>query len=209
MKLLKKIPEAAMVAAFLKAEFSSMRFSDNLKKAMEKLGVAEKVITEPDLQNKAENELRARVLGEYRGYGQNREIFEDVPDNLIWYDAELKREEIGDLHYVDYSYWNELTDHTHQVKDAVANIQKGKIVFNVSHDRFWAVSQLIRQAKHDFEPMIVWGNSKDSTLEIIEGHLRATAFGLAEDEAPETIKVIVGLRPMSFNRLPEMLNLRN
>lgn len=183
-----------MVAAFLKAEFSSVRFSDDLKKAMKKLGVAEKVVTEPDLEDEVENELRARVLGAYRGYGQNREMFQDVPDNLKWYEADLKREEIGDLHYVDYSYWNELTDHTHCVKDAVANIQKGKMVFNVSNDRFLTVSQLIRQAKHDFGPMILWGDSKDSTMEIIEGHLRATAFGLAEDKAPETIKVIVGLR---------------
>jgi hypothetical protein len=197
MKLLKKIPEAAMVAAFLKAEFSSTRFSHELKQAMKKLGVAEKVVAEPNLENETDNKLRARVLGEYRGYGQNREMFQDVPDNLKWYEAELKREEIGDLHYVDYSYWNELTNHTHCVKDAIANIQKGKIVFNVSNDKFWAVSQLIRQAKHDFEPMILWGDSKGSTLEVLEGHLRATAFGLAGDEAPETIKVIVGLRQPS------------
>jgi hypothetical protein len=161
---------------------------------MKKLNIAERVIIKPDLKNETENELRARALGEYRGYGQHREMFQDVPDNLHWYEAELKRKEIGNLRYVDYSYWNELTDHTHCVRDAVANIQKGKSVFDVSHDRFWSVSQLIRQAKHDFEPMILWGDDKDSTLEIIEGHLRATTFGLAEDEAPETIKVIVGLR---------------
>lgn len=183
-----------MVAAYLKAEFSSARFGDELKKAMKELGVAENVVTRPDLKNEAENEQRARVLGAYRGYGQNREMFQDVPDNLNWYEAELRREEIGDLHYVDYSYWNELSDHTHRVKDAVANIQKGKVVFNVSHDRFLTVSQLIREAKHNFEPMILWGDSKDSTLKIIEGHLRATAFGLAGNDAPSTIRVIVGLR---------------
>lgn len=49
-----------MVATFLKAEFSSMRFSNELKRAMKKLGVAEKVITEPALENEVENELRAR-----------------------------------------------------------------------------------------------------------------------------------------------------
>ena len=92
-----------------------------------------------------------------------------------------------------YSYWNELTDHTHRVKDAVTNIRKDKIVFNVSHDRFNIVAEDIRQGKHNFEPMIVWGDSKDSTLTILEGHLRATAFGLAGGTAPETIKVIVGL----------------
>ncbi len=183
-----------MVAAFLKAELASTRFSDELKKAANKLGVPVKVISDPDVESEAENESRARVLGEYRGYKQNHKIFKGFPDDLTWYDAELVRGEIGALHYIDYSYWNELTNRTHRVKDAVANIQKGKIVFNVSHDRFWAVTEDIRQGKHDFESIIAWGDSKDSILTILEGHLRATAFGLAGDKTPETIKVIIGLR---------------
>lgn len=198
MKLLNKIPEAAMVAAFLKAEFSSVRFGNELKEAMGMLGTTEGLVSDPNIEDEAENELRARVLGEYRGYRQNRKIFKGFPDNLTWYEAELTRAEIGDLHYVDYSYWNELTDHTHRVKDAVANINKGKVVFNVNHDRFWAVTEDIRQGKHDFEPMIVWGDSQDSTLTILEGHLRATAYGLAGAKAPAIIKVIIGLREPKF-----------
>jgi hypothetical protein len=194
MKLLKEIPETAMVAAYLKAELTSVRFSGELKAAMKKLGVAKKVIAEPELKNETENELRARVLGEYRGYSQNREMFEDVPANLTWYAAELTRSEIGDLHYVDYSYWNELTDRTHRVKDGTANIRKGKIVFSVSNGRFLAVAEGIRQGRYKFEPIILWGDSKDATLTILEGHLRATALSLAAEKAPETIKVIIGLK---------------
>lgn len=194
MKLLEKIPEAAMVAAFLKAELTSVRFSDELKKAMNNLGVREEVIDNPNIEDEAENELRAQVLGYYRGYNQNREMFSDLPEDLTWYVAELERKEIGDLKYVDYSYWNELTDHTHLVKDGVKNIQKGKIVFDVPNDRFLAVAEKIRQGEYDFEPMILWGKDERSPLTILEGHLRATAFGLAGLNAPETITVIVGLQ---------------
>ena len=52
MKLLKKVPEAAMVAAFLKAEYSSPRFKDDLKKAMQSLAVDEAVITYADTTSK-------------------------------------------------------------------------------------------------------------------------------------------------------------
>lgn len=197
MKLLKEVPEAAMVATFLKAELSSARFSDELKKVMNALDVAEVVIFEPNLESKADNELRAQVLGDYRGYGQNRKIFEGFPADLHWYEAALAHEEIDGLQYVDYSYWNELTDHTRLVKNAVANIQKGRVVFNVSNDRFLAVADEIRHGKHDFEPMILWGKSEGSPLTILEGHLRATAFGLAGDKAPNMIRVIVGLNDKS------------
>lgn len=194
MKLVKMIPEAAMVAAFLKAEFSSKRFSAELKKAMSKVGLSEKMVVEPDLESDAENELRARVLGVYRGYRLNRGIFEHFPDDLVWYEAELTREELNNLHYVDYSYWNELTDHTHRVGDAAVNIQNGKIVFGVSNDPYVAVAETIRRRRHNFEPMILWSKEDDTTLTILEGHLRATAFGLAGPQAPDTIKVIVGLQ---------------
>jgi hypothetical protein len=195
MKVLRKVPEAVMVAAFLKAEFSSPRFSGELRKVMQSLGADEAVIAHPDTTNMQENELRARLLGAYRGYQQDREMFDGVPANLAWHEAEITPQEIGDLRYVDYSYWNELTNGTHLVKDGVKNIQKGKIVFGVTHDRFWAVTDLIRGGEQDFEPMILWGQDSDSPLEILEGHLRATAFALAGDKAPDAIRVLVGLAP--------------
>jgi len=193
MKLLKKIPESTMVAAYLKAELHSERFSDDLKRAAEKLGVNEAIILTPNLEDDHENELRAQVFGDYRGYKQNREMFTGFPDDLAWYEAELDREEVGNLRYVDYSYWNELTDQTHLVKDAVKNIQKGKIVFDVSNDRFLRFADKIAHGEYEVEPFIVWGNDTHSPLELLEGHLRATALGLAGDKAPEHIKVIVGL----------------
>ncbi len=194
MKLLAQIPETVMVAAFLKAELYSERFAGDLKKVMNNLGVAEQLIASPDTQNDQENDLRAKTLGDYRGYEQNREIFTDFPDDLTWYNAALTRDEIGNLQYVDYSYWNELTDHTHLVKDAVKNIQQGKVVFDVSNERFLKLVDKIRNNEHNFEPIILWGKDKHSPLTILEGHLRATAFGLAGDEAPESIPAVVGFR---------------
>lgn len=194
MKLIVQVAESSMVAAFLKAELDSDRFADELKQAMAKLGISEEIVANPSLKNEQETQLRTRLLGDYRGYKQNREIFTDFPDSMSWYDAELTREEIGDLRYVDYSYWNELTDHTHLVRDAVENIRQGKVVFNVSNERFHALSAKIENGEHDFERIILWGEDKDSPLTILEGHLRATAFGLAGDKAPELIPAIVGLK---------------
>ena len=182
-----------MVATYLKAEISSARFSADVKEAMRTFGVEESAITHPDLTSGRENALRAKVLGAYRGYGRNREMFEGVPDHLTWYEAELTRAEIGNLRYVDYSYWNELTDNTHMVKDGVKNIRKGKVVFGVSNDRFLTFAEKVRNGEYEVEPMILWGQNIASTPEILEGHLRATAFGLAGEKAPATTHVLIGL----------------
>lgn len=182
-----------MVAAYLKAEISSDRFSSDIRQAMISFGVSELTITHPNTQNPRQNALRAEVLGSYRGYRQNRDMFENVPNNLTWYKAELARQEIDDLRYVDYSYWNELTDNTHIVRAGVENIKKGKIVFGVPNNRFFALAEEIRRGRHDFGPVILWGQDIASPLEILEGHLRATALGLAGEEAPAAVEAIIGL----------------
>jgi len=192
-ELLREISEADMVAAFLRAEITSPRFSGKLAEAMEAAGAREVQIAQPDTTNDSDNEVRAQVLGYYRGYRHNRWLFGGFPDNLHWYKARLPREEIGDLRYVDYSYWNELTDNTHLVKDGVANIRKDKVVSDVSNHNYLTVADAIRHGRHDFEPIIVWGEAVSAPLEILEGHLRATAFGLAAEKAPTVIPVIVGL----------------
>lgn len=203
MKLLDHIPEPAMVAAFLKAELSSERFAPELRKHMQQLGIAEAIIANPDTHNQHQNEQRAQLLGNYRGYKQNRELFKDFPDNLTWYEAELTRDDIAQLHYVDYSYWNELTGGTHLVKDAVKNIQNGTAVLGVSNERFMKVAEKIKHDERDFEPMIIYGTDAHAPFTILEGHLRATAFGLAGDEAPETVTVITGL-----SKAPSRLSLK-
>lgn len=192
MNLLHTVPDSAMVAAFLKAELYSERFSADLKQAMQHVGVGEALVVHPDLHDDRQNELRAALLGQHRGYQQGHDMFEGVPERMTWYAAELSRDEIGQARYVDYDYWNELTDHTRLVKEAVRNIQNGKTVFDVSNDRFLAVAEQIKRHGYSFEPMILWATDRDAPLELLEGHLRATAYYLAGEQAPHTIRAIVG-----------------
>lgn len=193
MKLLTQVPESHMVATFLKGELTSTRFGDELRSIMNRLGIDKTILETPNLNDETENAKRTQLLGEYRGYGQNDKIFTNFPTKMTWYKAVLARDEIGELRYVDYSYWNELTDHTHLVKDAVNNIQNGKIVFDVPNDAFLELEEKIRKGKVKFEPIILWGKDESSPLTILEGHLRATALGLAAEKAPDTIDAIVGM----------------
>jgi hypothetical protein len=192
-KLCHQIPESAMVAVFLRGEIQSERFAHELLSVMNKLNVPERVVVEPDLQVQHENQLRDELLGDYRGYKQDRKLFEGFPIDLAWFRAELRREEIGGLRYIDYSYWNELTNNTRLVRDAVDNIQAGRVVFNVSNDPFLSLADTIKQNGYDLEPVILWGKDKHSPLSILEGHARTTALGLAGEEAPAIIPAIVGL----------------
>ncbi len=112
MRLIAEITEQEMVATFLQAEIRSERFGPDLAQLMHRDGMSPTVIEQPDLMNADENAYRLRLLGEFRGYGQNRDLFENYPSHVAWQRVALTPEELLQVKYIDYSYWNEISNGT-------------------------------------------------------------------------------------------------
>lgn len=184
MKVVKKSSGDEATLEWLKAELNSLRFSEDLHTALEALGYDENIITSADLDNEQENEIRWRILKSYRSW-LDRDF-----NNYQWEEVELSREEVSDLSYIDYSYWNELSNGTRKVGRAAMNIIAGKIVFNVPNDRFFSVAKLV-EAGTTFLPIIIVSDQTNPSGEILEGHMRATGYVLAE-QAKQPLKAILG-----------------
>ncbi|KKP69200.1 MAG: hypothetical protein UR66_C0001G0082 [Candidatus Moranbacteria bacterium GW2011_GWE1_35_17] len=191
MNLTGKISENEMIAEFLKAEYSSERFNSRLKSLLDKYSADHKLITEPNLKNKDDNIFRKTLLGEYRGYGRNQELFENFPNDVQWHIALLTPEELKQAKYIAYDYWKELTDGSRLAIDAVKNIQAGKEIFNQSNERFLSVAEAIKNGVK-FPRLIFLASDKDSSVVVLEGHLRLTAFLLEPEFIPKNLEVIVG-----------------
>jgi hypothetical protein len=201
MNLIEPVSEDVMVAVFLKSEYDSAKCSPDLKRSMQNLQIEDSdLITSPDVSNESDNRVRAMLLGDYRGYRQDWQIFTGFPNNISWFTGELETHEIGKLHYVDYSYWNELTDNTHVVRDAVSNIRHGRTACGISNDGLIALADHIAEHGYTFEPVILTKAHEENHFVILEGHHRATALGLAGERGPLTIPVVVGLSSRSSER---------
>ena len=147
MNILRASSEDEMILEYLKAEYRSERFSEQIEKAMEKLSLDESVILSADLNNAAENTARKSLLGEFRGYGQNRELFENFPDEIQW------SFDLGSIRYIDYSYWNELSQGTHSPLTAARTIQNGIEIYGQSNAGFVRAAEYKRRreiSKTDF-----------------------------------------------------------
>lgn len=84
MEILRESSEDEMILEFLKAESTSERFSEKLTESMERFGNAVKLINGADLSDETENRQRKKLLGDFRGYGENRELFERFPQVTEW-----------------------------------------------------------------------------------------------------------------------------
>lgn len=159
-----------MVLEWLKAELESARFSANLKQSLQELGETESLITNADLDDEGQNKRRLDVLKEYRDW------FKADVNKFGWQLVELNQQEAGDLKYIHYDYWNELSGDTRLVQKAAENIRAGLVVFDVPNDGFYSVAQAV-EAGRDFPPIIIV--EQDGEQEIVEGHVRATGYVLA------------------------------
>jgi len=180
--------EDEMVACFLLGELTSRRFGAGIRRALAAVGESEHLLTDADLDDAVANRARRDLLGATRGYGENRDVFEDFPARVRWIRAVLAPDELARVRYIEYSYWNELSGGSRLPGDAAKRIQAGVRVFGVSNRRFVAAARAVRRGE-PFSPLILAGRRRD-TLVCLEGHLRLTAYALAG--FPVEVQCLVG-----------------
>ena len=190
MKIGKQISSDVMVAEFLRAEIDSDRFGDGVKKVLVDKGYSEELITK-SIYNQEDNEKRRSVLAECRGYCENKNIFENFPDDVRWFEGTINVEDLDSIKYIYWDWWLELTSGTRLIKDAVRNINGGKEVGELEVKRFAQILARIKEGKEISRPIIV-AKDKDSQMVILEGHARLTAYGLDRTVFPEEMSVIFG-----------------
>ncbi|MEU9480925.1 hypothetical protein [Streptomyces sp. NPDC048191] len=183
--------EDEMIACFLSGELSSRRFGRTLRSHLTGGGQPEQLLTHPDFSDAGANHARRALLAATRGYGENRDLFENFPAQVTWIRALLSADETAGVRYLDYSYWVELSGGSRRPTDAAARIKAGLRAFDVPNELFVdAARALIRGER--FPPVILVGEGQDN-LVCLEGHLRLTAYALAG--FPTDVECLIGTAP--------------
>lgn len=195
MKIIRQSSSPEVVLAWLRAELSTGRSKDSdakqtikeeIASALARHGVDVTLIANADLQNEEDNLSRLAVLQTYRDWMQ------DDLDTYDWQLVALSADDVRKLHYIDYSYWNELSKNTHEVGVGADNVRNGAIIFDVPNDTFWSIAKAFEAGK-TFEPIIVFKENDDDPGRIIEGHARSTGYLLATD-LEQSLMAIIGIK---------------
>jgi hypothetical protein len=192
MRFADPIAETEMVAHFLHTELGSERFGAAIRRLLERRQLTPKLIEQPDLRNAAENRLRADLLGEWRGYGRDRDVFKDLPDDIQWWRAFLSAADLECIKYLNDPYWIAFSGGSRLVRDAATRILAGTMPDVAAGYR--SLAQAL-EAGARFPDLILLYNPKEDELVVLEGHVRVTAYAvyllLSKDTALE-LSVLVG-----------------
>jgi hypothetical protein len=183
-----------MVSLFLRTELPAARFRDSLRALLDQTGLPERLITDPNLDDPAENAAREQLLTQHREYGTRAGLFEGFPHDVRWEWMAITPAELATVRYVDYDYWVELPGGSRLAADAAPRIRAGVAPFGVSSE--WALG--MAQAFADearFPPLILVTADPAGGLVVLEGHVRLTAYMLRQDRLPPELEVLVGSSP--------------
>lgn len=173
MNLIRKTNEAEMILEFLKGELNSKRFNENLNNAINELGLDSNIILNGNINDDQENIDRLKIMKKFRGY-PDEELFERFPKIEEWKYLELNEKDIDNIYYIDYDYWNELSNGTSKPVEAAKVIKSGKEIYEVSNQPFL---DGVEYNKINKFPPVILITCNDEKYLIIEGHSRMTVYG--------------------------------
>lgn len=176
MKIIKNSNEDEMIACFLNGEILSNRFGNNLRKTIAKLKYDQRIIDYPNLDNQVENQKRKHILSEFRNYDKNDGLFKNFPTINKYVIVEFESKDLKNIRYINYDYWNELSNGTGSPLVASKNIMLGKTVFNVSNESFFDGANLLKSGVK-FRPCILLTADYNSFI-VLEGHSRITCYAM-------------------------------
>jgi hypothetical protein len=171
MRWIRPSSEAEMVALFLRTELSAARFRDALRALLERAGLPERVVSDPDLDDPAENQARWQLLTWHRDYGTRTGLFDGFPDDVCWEWMAITPAELARVRYIDYDYWVQLSGGTRLAVDAAPRIRAGVAPFGVASDWALGMAEAVAAGAR-FPPLILVTTEPDSDLVVLEGHAR-------------------------------------
>ena len=186
MKLIKNTNESEMILEFLKGELNSNRFNNDLNKVLNKLNIDCNIITNGNILNLEENKLRLKIMKEYRGF-PDKELFERFPKVIDWKYVSLSEEDLDNIYYIDYDYWNLLSNNTSRPSEAVKVIKNGIEVYDISNQPFLDGVEYLKN--NTFPPLILLTCNDEKYL-IIEGHSRMTIYAFIPNKLNGTYAYI-------------------
>jgi len=179
MRKMKPSSEDKMVYEFLKMELDSDRHREKIEDALAELGVDKIIITCGNIMSEQENALRVKTLRQFRGYN-DKELFENYPANIEWIWVELENSDFSKIKYMNYSYWNELSNQTGSPQEAAKTILSGKTIYDVPNSGAINGAKRLKEG-HKFPPLILLTDQSEKRYFILEGHGRMAAYGLVPE----------------------------
>ncbi len=185
MKKLRRVPEAAVIAEFLKNEFYQAEFQPDRAEF-------ERFVLEANVDDERENAIRRALLFRRRGH-----MWRELPADTEWWEVSLDLTDLHRIHVFPRAHWRKIADGSFKLNDIVRRIRttrfRGRTQMFIS--KIEALSYRLRENPDDSAVLLI-GIDEESPVTILEGNHRLTAALMASPSLLQArFRVLCGFSP--------------
>jgi hypothetical protein len=169
-RILRPTREDEVLEAFVRGERDSPRWGERVRELEELHG----------------GNVRA-ILEDHRAWLRREGLFFGFPDDVQWFRAALKPDEVLDILFIDWKWWLRLTGATRRPLDAARLMSSGAIPGAPVEEEDEVIA---RHAATNSELIAV--RAPGSYLVLLEGHVRLTAYALFPRYLPTELEIYLG-----------------
>jgi hypothetical protein len=184
------VSEDEVIALFLRAEIDSGRYGDKLSALLQRDGREPNVLRHPDLAAVEDNAYRRQLLDEHRAYERREGLFLGFPREIDWFRAELDREELLDILFIDWDWWLRITGGSRRPRDAARRIRAGEVPGVTAKEHEPVAAALGSGVQPE---LIALTTPARSPIVLVEGHVRLTAYALFPEHVPPQLQIFLGI----------------
>jgi hypothetical protein len=148
------------------------------------------VLRNPDLAAADDNAYRRRLLDEHRAYERREGLFLDFPREIDWFRAELDREELLDVLFINWDWWLRITAGSRRPRDAALRIRAGEVEGVTAEEHEPVAAALSSGTQPE---LIAVTTPAQSPIVLVEGHVRLTAYALFPEHVPQELEIVLGI----------------
>lgn len=183
-RLIRRLPEDAVIAEFLKSDFHCPEFREYQKTLHE-------IVVNPDLASASENAKRRALL-----FLRHLALWKEIPTETEWYEVEINETDIGHIRAFPRAQWRKLARGKFSIPAVIEGMRKRASVIDAPFlSKITTIGDQLRQGNTQFGAVILIGISENEPLTVLDGNHRLVAATLTSPHQLQKLKFICGLSP--------------
>lgn len=176
--------EDSVIREFLKAEFSSPRFSAPIHNYLTQNGLSEKIIFDQKSNSEEDSQKRREILNAARSFIDRKPgtLFHQFPYDVEWSRIKIPTRKLGQILMPCYHTWMEITRQTRLLQEAADYLMKADRSSNPACYVRNFISEF--HASRIYPPVIYVTDDSSSGYAVLEGAVRSISYWLLRDEVP-------------------------
>lgn len=183
-RLLRRVPEDEVIAAFLKSEFERPIFREYQDRLRD-------IVNHPNLEDADENAKRRALL-----FIRHFALWKELPTDTEWFEVEVKQIDLEKIRVFPRAQWRNFAPRTFSIIEVAERMNRRQEAdAGPFRSKITMIGNRLLQPDDDLGSVLLIGVNENEPLTILDGNHRLVASMLTSPSRTERLRFLCGFSP--------------